>query len=66
MNYVHCMFFLVLSAHAVGCQEEFPPGEHPFMLRNLVYTYLRPEFGKSTCESPSNNVCQDGHGAGNQ
>ena len=30
------MFFLVPSAHAMGCQEEIPPGEHPFMLRNHI------------------------------
>jgi len=63
-NYVRWMFLLVPSAHAVGCQEEIPPGKHRFMFRNnLIDTYLRPEFGKSSCERPNNNVCQDVYGA---
>jgi hypothetical protein len=54
-NYVRRqrMFLLVPSAHAVGCQEEIPPGKYQFMLRNLIDTYLRPEFGKSTANVPT-------------
>jgi len=65
-NYVRWMFLLVPCVHAVGCQEEIPPGEHRFMLRNLIDTYLRPEFGRSSCERLNNIVFQDVYGAGNR
>ena len=54
-NYVR---WTLLLAHAVACQE-IPPGEHRFMLRNLIDTYLCPEVGKSSCERPNNNFCQE-------
>jgi hypothetical protein len=58
------MFLLVPSAHAVGCQEEIPPGEHRFMLRDPTDTYLRPEFRKSSYECPNNNLYQEVYGGG--
>jgi hypothetical protein len=56
-NYARWMFFLVPSAHVVECQEEMPPGEYRFMFRNLIDTFLRPEFGESSCKRPNNNFC---------
>jgi len=52
-NYVRWMFLLVPSVHAVGCQEEIPPGpgEHRFMLRNLL-THIRVQ----KLENPPANV----------
>jgi len=37
-NYVRWMFLLVPSAHAMGCYEETPPGEHRFKMHNFIDT----------------------------
>jgi len=50
-NYVRWMFLLVPSAHAVGCQEEIPPGEY-----RLCCAILLTHICVQNLEDPAANV----------
>ena len=50
-NYVRWMFLLVPSAHAMGCQEEIPPGEY-----RLCCAILSTHICVQKLENPTANV----------